>query len=142
MESPLRTELFVDSFSNTSGQLLREHTRNPRHLDLHLHTRHRDIHATRLLRSHATHATSTLGFLSVRKETSSIGRTAVISRCPPKQMKFACGRQIQFLQSSARPLRYREPVTRNPGHRAIALQIVDPISVYAVGEYIHVIHSV
>ena len=30
-------------FSKTSGQLLREHTRNPRHLDLHPHTRHREM---------------------------------------------------------------------------------------------------
>ena len=70
-------------FRNTSGQLLRKHTRNPRHLDLHPHTRHREmftrqdcctrtpqahldlspcarrpVHATTLLRSHAV---STLG---------------------------------------------------------------------------------
>ena len=66
----------------TSGQLLRKHTQNPRHLDLHPHTRHRDmfmIHeATRLLRPHAT---STLGSLSVRKQTCSCDNTAAFARC-------------------------------------------------------------
>ena len=107
-------------------QLLREHTRNPRHLDLHPHTRHREmfmrqdccartpqahvdlsrcanrhVPVKRLLRSHATstvgalsvrkttcscdrwlrsHATSTLGSLSVRKETCSGKTTVAFSR--------------------------------------------------------------
>ena len=85
-------------FSKTSGQLLREHARNPCHLDLHPHTRrkemfmrqdccartpqahlnlspcaNRHVHATTLLRSHAV---STLGSHSVRKETCSIEKTA------------------------------------------------------------------
>ena len=103
MESPLRTELFRGlMFSKTSGQLLREHTRNPRHLDLHPHTRHRKmfmrqdccvltpradldlspcarrpVHATTLLRSHAV---STLGSHSVRKEAYSGEKTAAFSR--------------------------------------------------------------
>ena len=39
-----------------------------------------------------------------------------------------------------RPLRYREPVTGNPSQRAFnfALQIVEPITVYAVGDCIHI----
>ena len=176
-------------FSKTSGQLLREHTRNPRHLDLHPHTGHKEmfmpqdccartpqahldlapcakrhVPAKRPLRSHAastlgshtmrkqtcsgdntaafsrrehtwislraqarrhvpskrllrSHAASTLGSLSVRKETCSIEKTAAFSR-----------------RERTRPLLYREPVTRNPSHRAFALQIVNPRSVYAVGE--------
>ena len=39
-----------------------------------------------------------------------------------------------YSQARTHPLRYGEPVTRNPGHHAFALQIVDPTSVYAVGE--------
>ena len=39
-----------------------------------------------------------------------------------------------YSQARAHPLRYREPVTRNPSHRAFVVQIVGPISVYAVGE--------
>ena len=91
VESPLRTELVVDSCM-TSGQLLREHMRNPGHLGLQAHTRmfirqartpqaHLDLSpcaklqvlAKRLLRSHAT---STLGSLSVR----SCDNTAAFTR--------------------------------------------------------------
>ena len=103
---PPRTELFVDScsvISKTSGQLLREHKRNPHHLDLHPRTRHREmfmrqdcyactplahldlspcakthVPAKRLLRSHAG---STVGSLSVRKETCSCDNTAAFARC-------------------------------------------------------------
>ena len=242
--------------SKTSGQLLREHTRNPRHLDLHPHTRHREmfmrqdcctrtpqahldlslcanrhVHATTLLHLHAVstlgslsvrkqtyscdntaafarcehtwislraqrdmfrrkdccvltprahldlspcestktcscdrllrlHATSTLGSLSVRKETCSGKTTAAFSRrehtwislraqrdmfhredcrdlvLPPKIDEFYLRTpdSVSTVKRADVPLRYREPVTRNPSHRAFALQIVDPISVYAVGE--------
>ena len=84
-------------FSKTSGQLLREHTRNPRHLDLHPHTRHRKMFMRQdccartpqahldhvpakrlLLRSHAA---STLGSHFGRKETCSIEKTAAVARC-------------------------------------------------------------
>ena len=89
-------------FSKTSGQLLREHMQNPRHLDVHAHTRHREmfmrqdccahtpqahldlspratrpVPAERLLHSHAT---STLGSLSVRKVICSGEKTAAFSR--------------------------------------------------------------
>ena len=89
--------------SKPSGQLLREHTRNPRHLDLHLHTKHKEmfmrqdccactpqahldlspyakrhVPAKKLLRSHAA---STLGSLGVRKQTCSCDNTAVSARC-------------------------------------------------------------
>ena len=104
VEPPLRTELFVDSCSvMTSGQLLREHTRNPRHSDLHPHTRHREmfmrqgccfltprahldlspctrrpVHATTLLHSHAV---NTLGSHSVREQEDMFMRqTAAFSR--------------------------------------------------------------
>ena len=90
-------------FSKTSGQPPREHTRNSRHLDLHPRTRHkemfmqqdccartpqahldlslraqRNVPAKRLLRSHAA---STLGSLSVRKQTCSCDNTAAFARC-------------------------------------------------------------
>ena len=90
-------------FSKTSGQLLREHTRNPRHLDLHLHTRAREmfmrqgccartpqahldlspcakrhVPAKRLLRSHAA---STLGSLSVRKQEDMFMRQTAAFAC-------------------------------------------------------------
>ena len=89
-------------YRKTSGQRLHEHTRNLCHLDLHPHTitercscgktaafaRHkhtwislraqRDVPAKRLLRSHAA---STLGSLSVRKQTCSRDSTAAFARC-------------------------------------------------------------
>ena len=95
----------------------------------------RDTHvpAKWLLRSHTA---STLGSLSVRRETCSIDKTAAISRWPPKIDVFLLvdARSSFYSQARTGPSRYREPVTPNPGHRALALQIVDPISVYAVGE--------
>ena len=90
-------------FSKTSGQLSREHTRNPRLLDLHPHTRHREmfmrqdccactpqahldlfpcakrhVPAKKLLRLNAA---STLGSLSVRKHTCSCDNTVPFARC-------------------------------------------------------------
>ena len=221
--------------NHASGQLLPEHTWNPRcaqnfswtHVQQDIratvarahakspplgspsaHKAQRDVHAARPLHSHAT---STLGSRSVRKETCSIERTAAFSRrehtwislvrkredmfmrqtaafarhkhtwiflraqrdmfwqndccvrtprahldlapcakrhVPSKRLLrsraapqdrwflFADARFSFYTQPRTRPLRYREPVTRNPSNRTFALQIVDPISVYAVGEYI------
>ena len=117
-------------FNHASGQLLHEHTWNPRcaqnfswtHVQQDIratvararakspprgspsaHKAQRDVHATRLLRSHATgtlgslsvrkqtcsgektaacsHAASTLGSLSVRKQTCSCDNTAAFTRC-------------------------------------------------------------
>ena len=62
-------------FTHASGQPLPEHTRNPR-LDPASRTAQK-VHATRLLRSHAT---CTVGSLSVRKETSSGEKTAAFAR--------------------------------------------------------------
>ena len=102
------------------------------HLDLTPCAR-RHVPAKRLLRSHAA---STLGSLSVRKETCAIEKTAAISCCPQDRLfQLAEPRSSFYSQARTRPLRYREPVTRNPGRRAFALQIVDPMSVYAVGEF-------
>ena len=58
------------------------------------------------------------------------------SHAAPQDRWFllADARSNFYIQARTSPLRYREPVTRNPGHRAFALQIVDPINVYAVGE--------
>ena len=58
------------------------------------------------------------------------------SRAAPQDrwLLLADARSSFYSQARTRPLRYRQPVTRNPGHRAFALQIVDPISVDAVGE--------
>ena len=50
------------------------------HLD-HSPCANEHVHATTLLRSHVA---STLGSRSVRKETCSIEKTAVMSRCPPR----------------------------------------------------------
>ena len=97
VESPAAHRTFR---GQTSGQLLREHTRNP---DLHAHRRHREmfmrqdccartphahldlsqcakrhVPAKSLLRSHAT---STLGTRSVRKLTCSCANTAAFARC-------------------------------------------------------------
>ena len=127
MESPAAHRSFMVMFSKTSGQLLREHMRIPRHLDLHPHTRHkamfmrqdccartpqahldlspyaknmfrrknccalsprahldlfpcakRHVPAKKLLHSHAA---STLGCLSVRKETCSCDNSVEFARC-------------------------------------------------------------
>ena len=88
VEFPLSTELVVDS-RTTSGQLLREHMRNPCHSNLHQHKAWKDVYATRLLRSHAT---STLGSVSVRKTTSSGEETAAFSR--REQKGFLSGRKL------------------------------------------------
>ena len=66
-------------FSKTSGQLRREraHAKSPPLGSPSAHKAQRDVHATGLLRSHAT---STLGSCSVRKETCSIERTAAFLR--------------------------------------------------------------
>ena len=158
-------------FNKTSGHLLREHTRNPRHLDLHPQTRRREmfmrqhccactpqahldlspcakrqVPAKRLAFSRREHSWISLRaqedlFMRqhccirtlsahldltpcakrhvpaksfVRKEACSIEKTAAIWRCPSLTLSVT-----------------RD---RNPGHRAFAFQIVDPISVYAVGE--------
>ena len=66
-------------FSKKSGRLLREHTRNPQRLDLHPHTRHREM----FMRQDCcmcSHATSTLGSLSLRKQACSGAKTAAFSR--------------------------------------------------------------
>ena len=88
-------------FSKASGQVLREHTRNPCHLNLRPHTRHgemfmrqdccartpqahfdlspcakRHVPSERLLRSHAA---STLGSLSVRKQEDMFMRQTAAS---------------------------------------------------------------
>ena len=100
------------------------------HLDLSSAKRH--VPAKRLLRSHAA---STLGSRSCAKghvpcDTLLRSRAASQDRC-----LLADARSSFYSQPRTGHLRYREPVTRNPSHRAFALQIVDPISVYAVGEY-------
>ena len=53
------------------------------------------------------------------------------SRAAPKDRWFLLADAGSNFYSQARtpPLRYQEPVTRNPGHRAFALQIANPISV-------------
>ena len=88
----------------------------------------RHVPSTRLLRSHAA---STLGSLSVRKQEHMFMRqTAAFERHKHTWISLRAQRDM-FLQNDCCD---REPVTRNPGHRAFALQIVDPISVHAVGE--------
>ena len=105
----------------------------------------------RLLRSHAT---STLRSLSVRKETRSGKTAASFSRCehtwislraqrdmfhrkdccdhalPPRIDDFYLRRPdpVSTVKRVHVPyaIGYREPVTRNPSHRAFALQTVDP----------------
>ena len=78
VEPPLCTELFVDSCSVRHQGNCSASTRavsppgSPS-----AHKAQRDVHATRLLRSHAT---STLGSRSVRKETCSGEKTAAFSR--------------------------------------------------------------
>ena len=89
VESPLPRTFRGLIFSKISGQLLLDYTRNPRHLDIHPHTRHREMFmrqdcyapmpqayldfspcatsyfpTRRLLRSHAG---SAIGSFSVRK---------------------------------------------------------------------------
>ena len=125
VESPLRTELFVDSCSvKTSGQLLCEHLRNPRHLDLHARTKHREmfmqqdccartpqahldlspcakrhVPAKRLLHSHAT---STLGSLSVRKQQDVVmGQTAAFSRHTHTWISLRAQTDIVMRQTAA-----------------------------------------
>ena len=54
----------------------------------------------------------------------------------PKMDDFTFGRQIQFLESSARTsLTLSGTRDPRPGHRALALQIVEPRNAYAAGEY-------
>ena len=76
MESPLRTEHVVDSCSvKHQGNCCASTPEIPATW-LSIRTQGTDVHATRPLRSHAT---STLGSLSVRKETCSIEKTAAFS---------------------------------------------------------------
>ena len=81
----------------------------------------RHVPAKPLLRSHAT---STLGSRSVRKETCYIEKTTAISRCPPRQMTFTCGRQIQFLQSNAHTS-FTLSGTRDPKPQSPRLRFTD-----------------
>ena len=211
VESPLRTELFVDSCSGmTSGQLLREHTRNPTTcisictqgtkrcscdktaaLARHKHTWISLRAQTDMFRRKDCCVLTTrahLDLFSVHKQTCSCDNTAAFARrehtwislraqarrhvpatgccaltprahldlvpcakrhVPSKTLLrsraasqdrwflLADARSSFYSQARTRPLRYREPVTRNPSHHDFALQIVDPIrpiSVYAVGE--------
>ena len=110
-------------FRKTSRQLLREHTRNPRHLDLHPHTRHREIFmrqdccartpqahlalspcakrhvpAKRLLRSHAA---SKLGSRSVREEKCSSEKTAAFPRCEHTWISLRAQRDMFMRQTAA-----------------------------------------
>ena len=78
VESPLRTELFADSCSvDIRATAARAHAKSPPLGTPSAHKVQRDVHATRLLRSHAT---STRGSLSVRNETCSGEKTAASSR--------------------------------------------------------------
>ena len=78
VESLLRTELFVDSCSvGIRATAARAHAKSLPLGSPSAHKAQRDVHAIRLLRSHAT---SPHGSPSVRKETSSGEKTAVFSR--------------------------------------------------------------
>ena len=104
VESPLRTELFVDSCSvrhqGPGATAARAHAKSPPLGSPSAHKAQRNVHATRLLRSHATahldlspcakrhvpakkllrsRAGSTLGSRSVRKGTCSIEMTVADS---------------------------------------------------------------
>ena len=180
-ESPLRTELFVDSCSvRHQGNCCASTREIPATwisictqgtercscdktaaLARHKHTwislrAQKDMFRRKLLRSHAT---STLGSLSVRKKTCSGKTTAAFSRREHTWISLREQRDMFHRKDCcdlALPpkiddfcLRTPDPVstvkrahvhyaignpTRNPGHRAFALQIVDPASAYAVGE--------
>ena len=125
--------------------------RQPRaHLDLSPCASKNTCSCDRLLRSHAA---STVGSLSVRTETCS-GKTTVafsrrehtwISRRAQRDMfhrKDCCDLALPpkiddfYLRTPDPVSTVSGTVTRNPGHRACGLQIVDPISVYAVGNNI------
>ena len=91
VESPLRTELFVDSCSvRHQGTAARTHAKSPPLGSPCAHKAQRDVHATSLLRSHAT---STLGSLSVRKEPCSGERTAAFSRRKHTWISFRAQRK-------------------------------------------------
>ena len=78
VESPLRTELFVDSCSvRHLGNCCASTRESPATWISMAHKAQRDVHAARLLRSHAT---SALGSLSVRQETCSGQKSAAFSR--------------------------------------------------------------
>ena len=135
-------------FSKTSGQLLREHTQNPLRLDLHPQTRHtemfmrqdccartpeahldlspcanRHVPAKRLLRSHAA---STLGSLSVRKQTCSCDNTAAFARCehtwisPRAQRHMFRRKDCCFLTPGAHL--HLSPCARRPVHATTLLR--------------------
>ena len=106
VEFPLRTELFVDSCSvrHHAGQLLREHTRNPRHLDLHLHTRHREM----FMRQTAVFARHKHTWISIRAQRDMFRRNDCCVLTPRAHLDlFPCAKRHvpskRLLRSRAAP---------------------------------------